>query len=347
MSNTLVAGNTDGIEELKKEVENLKKFIENKGSYLNVGEGNTNSLTSDKKLNIVIAGLNNKNSQQNATILGKSNVNEAQFGTVVGQKVKLLKGNFEGKNFIRLTAIGTDITIKGMQRSTAIGNQIKLEKSNNLNVIGWNNNIINSAGSTILGNEINLENSSATIAIGSNVNKKNKLSANGSVLIGKDIVAEGNLKGAVLIGTDEGMHYGDSSYVPAKGKGNAITAVGSWAQALANKANAFGFRSIAAGASSISIGVGSKTTENSYESVAIGTEVKNDSPNSVVIGRKAEVASDSKGAIAIGTDHSDYKGTNGGTYKKNRYFVNKVGNDKNVPHFFNQLGLSSKLCKFF
>lgn len=301
MSNTLVAGNTDGIEELKKEVENLKKFIENKGSYLNVGEGNTDSLTSDKKLNIVIAGLNNKNSQQNATILGKSNVNEAQFGTVVGQKVKLLKGNFEGKNFIRLTAIG---------------NQIKLEKSNNLNVIGWNNNIINSAGSTILGNEINLENSSATIAIGNNVNKKNKLSANGSVLIGKDIVAEGNLKGAVLIGTDEGMYYGDSSYGVTNGKGNAITAVGSGAQALENKANAFGFRSIAAGASSISIGVGSKTTENSYESVAIGTEVKNDSPNSVVIGRKAEVASDSKGAIAIGTDHSDYKGTNGGTYQK-------------------------------
>lgn len=50
MSNTLVAGNTDGIEELKKEVENLKKFIENKGSYLNVGEGNTDSLTSDKKI---------------------------------------------------------------------------------------------------------------------------------------------------------------------------------------------------------------------------------------------------------------------------------------------------------
>ena len=188
-------------------------------------------------------------------------------------------------NFIAQRSIAYGMRVNNNNLDTvALGIDLKPINSNESIVMGRDIQMKGGEKSLVLGKSIVTEDSKHSVILGLDLKEKGTIKAENSVIIGKKVKTDGDTKlnGAILIGTDSGMKANGRSWQDTIGKGNAITAIGSGAQSLADQATALGFRAVASGEKAISLG--SLTNASGNRSVALGDLSKATLENSVALG---------------------------------------------------------------
>jgi len=188
-------------------------------------------------------------------------------------------------NFIGQRSIAYGMRVNNNNLDTvALGIDLKPINSDESIVMGRDIQMTGGTKSLVLGKSIVTEDSKHSVILGLDLKEKGTIKAENSVIIGKKVKTDGDTKlnGAILIGTDSGMKANGRSWQDTIGKGNAITAIGSGAQSLADQATALGFRAVASGEKAISLG--SLTNASGKRSVALGDLSKATLENSVALG---------------------------------------------------------------
>ena len=188
-------------------------------------------------------------------------------------------------NFIAQRSIAYGMRVNNNNLDTvALGIDLTPTNSNESIVMGRDIQMKGGEKSLVLGKSIVTEDSKHSVILGLDLKEKGTIKAENSVIIGKKVKTDGDTKlnGAILIGTDSGMRANGRTWQDTIGKGNAITAIGSGAQSLADQATALGFRAVASGEKAISLG--SLTNASGNRSVALGDLSKATLENSVALG---------------------------------------------------------------
>ena len=217
--------------------------------------------------------LRHNNPETEYVIIGK-NIESDMYAVGVGLD------NFIGQRSI---AYGMNVYNNNLY-TVALGIDLRPINSSESIVMGRDIQMKGGTKSLVLGKSIDTEDSPHSVILGLDLKETGKTKAENSVIIGKKVKTDGDTKlnGAILIGTDSGMRANGRTWQATIGKGNAITAIGSGAQSLADQATALGFRAVANGEKAISLG--SLTNASGKRSVALGDLSKATLENSVALG---------------------------------------------------------------